>query len=377
MENSKNKVKVYEPLELVKGSPQKIVPGYYPILYLLLSMMGERLKSGGDMDNLDYSFTVNNVGPEFQLRHSKNAYRKLAEMVHNVNENTVLFHVPIIDDRGKNALTEFPAYAGVTYSEDGVITITVSPRFNSIAVEWLKRKGFKVFFDRCEVLPMKSEYSMAIFPDLISNLSLMPFAGKGTLNEQKEALKFTSIYPVDKFREKLKIPDSYQTVGIKRICQQIVNDVEKFTRYKTTVYFNYTSGKQTAKRLTHICFMTKEKEAPAEIPVETKEKIIPDSVEQTVKPSKYDILWLEGLTDGVISGRTAEKVMSQAKKNGRSREYVEKCYKAGNKETTNNLVGMMISLIQNGLDEPIKGGHSGGRESNHDYLMRVIETGML
>lgn len=246
----------------------------------------------------------------------------------------------------------------------------------------------------------------------------MSFKAEGSLKGQS----FTTIISIDSLREKLNLPKSYTVSDIRNLCDKVVSDVNAYTRYKLSVESNYAHSKDFSKKITHICFLAKEGSTETDDSTKTSDttkinsaavtndstetntsavasasaitnnsaevdnstetdasivKIFPDSIEQTEKPSKYDIMWLEGLTNGVITGRTAEKVMLQAKKYGRSREYVEKCLKASNKETTNNVVGMMISLIQNGLDEPIRGGSSEEHESVDDYLLRVMRTGNL
>lgn len=359
---------VAEPIEIVNSAISKSVNGYAMLLYIGLILMLSDIET--NPENTKYSFDVKDVNEYMGLGHSKNAYKKFKALAHAVMMNDVVYTAHI-EENGVWKTVDYRTYQSMRYVDDlGRIELNFTTDFKSFAVNLIKKSGYTVFFSLAEILPMQSEYSKKIFPSLIANLRPMAFNGNGTLKNSSQS--YTSIYPVDSFKSLIGLPNSYQTFHIKRACDTIVKDVNKYSEYNCEVFYNFVSARGGGgKKLTHICFQTKKKERNAE-----NNNTIAKELGTVISEKLILREWWKQRTG--FNDETVESTLRLAQKYGRNKDFLEKAFAYTEKQYPDHTVPYIITLIKNGFDDSASGNpaHKPSATKTNTFVSNVERTDM-
>lgn len=199
-----------------------------------------------------YDVNIKDLAIEVKGKHKNSMekinyiYEKCVEEIKN-KQNWV--EMPV-NDQGDERKT-FVVISGLASTQNG-ISISISPEYRSLLVEWINRSKNFILYPLKDTLNMTSKYSKKLYPILKRwvESKAFEFSEQGTLNGQD----FTFVIGIEEFKELLDIPKTYRLSHIKDLCDDIVKDIDNNTEYTVEVQYNFSSEGVGRPRITHIAW---------------------------------------------------------------------------------------------------------------------------
>ena len=310
------------------------------ILHICLFLL--TLDNPGDEKNLIYEFSPDDFSELVGLKYRKDGFSKLKNDSILFFSKGINLSFPTIDENGNAQIIWLFEY--VKFKDaDRTIEVKYTEEGKKFLVDELKQRGRKIYFLLTDTLSMKSGYSKKLYPILLENIhrnTIKPNLPGGTVDRNEE---FSSIFRLEDFQKMMQFPPGYYRVSsLKRICDNISEEITSHTPYDCTVTYNHKKYAR-GQKLTHVCWLLKPKNIPAKN--DNSSNINSGSSSQDEEHLKW---WMD-LTH--LDRYSAVINLQQAKKYRRDKAFLEKAYEKCLEDGADDLGRLLTYLIKNGLPE--------------------------
>lgn len=345
----------------------KLTKGFTDLRDIVLSVVNQ---PDDDPKNLHYDIWLTDYKEKFGMKFDNNVYKKIqAEVTRQMRYDTLLSGF----DEDGDPMIFFP-FQRISWKGNGLIHVVLGEDFKRILVE----KGNPMtYYSIAYTLPMKSKYSKVMFPRLFEHIRQNPmeFKSRGDLKGKW----FTYYEPVDQFREICGIPESYQTVHLKKVCETILADIEEFTDYKAEVFFN-TSQIPTSRKpaITHIAWNLKRKDGDIIDSVATRVPE-PNEIPNQIKMEYYALMEeIRSITKNRLDDSSMMAIINNADRheisNGRLKGI---CAFAIEKPNVDDLGAYINGIINNGGLPKVAAGSKFNDFEQRNYDFSELEKQLL